>query len=166
MKLSYHEDKVYDRLAYLATSLKRNPHQLRTNRINRIDEIPEERYIAFTQLREIVTVHVRSEESVRDVSADVLQCCCDLLDWVEEIYCDEFDARIDPGVWEGASGGDDDFGPGYPLVNFIQEMTDGSCSYHSALGCRMRCSMMLKPLIPLAPVTKATFLVDGAPMFA
>jgi hypothetical protein len=153
-------------MTHLPTSLKRNPHQLGTNSINGINEIPEKRDIAFTQELEIVVVNVRGEESVRYISADVFERFRDLLDWFEDVYCNEFDTRVDPGVWEGSSGCDDNFGPGYLLVNSTKRMTSFGFTYHSSLGCRTRCSMILKPLIPLAPVTKATFLVGGAPMFA
>jgi hypothetical protein len=153
-------------ITHLPTSLKRNSHQLGTNSINRINEIPEKRDIAFTQELEIVAVDVRREESVRHISADVFECFYDFLDWFKEVYCDEFDTRVDPGVWEGSSGCDDDFGPFYVLIKSMKGITSFGFTYHSSLGCRTRCSMILKPLIPLAPVTKATFLVGGAPMFA
>jgi hypothetical protein len=91
-------------MTHLATSLERNPHQLGTDSINGINEIPEKRDIAFTQELEIVAVDVRREESVRYVSADVFEGICDLLDWFEKVYCNEFDTRVDPGVWEGSSG--------------------------------------------------------------
>lgn len=81
---------------YLPTSLKRNPLQHRTNRINGIHKIPKQRDILLLQDPEIIIMHIGGEVCMRHICTGILQLPDNLLNRREEVYGQEFDSGIGP----------------------------------------------------------------------
>lgn len=112
-------------------------------------------------------MNVRREKCMCDITANILQHGINLVHGVEEVNGHKSDPRVNPCVGKGPSGGHNNLAPGE--IQSIKRDIRGNCAavtHHSSFGWRTRCSIMLNPLMPFAPVTKATFRLQGATISA
>jgi hypothetical protein len=140
---------------YLSTSVDAHALQFRANSVNNIHEVPKQRNVPFRQPLEIIRVSVRRIEHMRNILTDTFQLVDILIDGLREIDGYKVNARVSPVVGKLAARRHHNLRPVELVLATLPESIVAEL-YHSNSGRRIKCSTIAWPLMPLAPVTKAT----------
>lgn len=159
------EDHSLEEMTYLAASLETDTLQRAgSDNIDGNEKIVKQWDVALPQLGKVCGMNVGGEECMRDIVTQRSHLLNQLFNRPQEVESNESDAVILPEVMRRSSSRrDDDLGPVSPRRQQSRCIVLlGAQPYHSDSGLRIRFSMMAFPVMPLAPVMKATFPRGGA----